>query len=87
MSRAISQFGTAAAGLVPFSIQVRMPGRLQWLAGLTARRAIFAALTSATVLALAAALAVVLAADGFSMLDAFLVAALMIEVTWTAHNA
>lgn len=65
----------------------RLPAGAEILSGLGARRAVFATLVSATVLFLAGWLAVILAADGFSLLDGLLVGALVVEALWTAHNA
>lgn len=65
----------------------RLPVGAEILSGLGARRAVFATLVSATVLFLAGWLAVILAADAFSLLDGLLVGALVVEALWTAHNA
>jgi hypothetical protein len=60
-----------------------VPTGTQALSTLTLRRAVFGALVIASVALLTIWLAHILAADGFSILDAFLVVAFAIGVPWT----
>lgn len=82
VSRSIPQAGTRV--LVP-AAPVPLPTGI--LSGLTARRTVFGSLVGITVLVLAGWLASILAVDGFSLLDALLVGALVVEAFWSVHNA
>ncbi len=71
----------------PSPLRAQTPAAIRPFSGLAVRRVLFGALVALTVAALAAALAGILATDGFSFLDALLVGALVVEAIWSVHNA
>jgi membrane glycosyltransferase len=76
------------AEVAPSPVALPPPlARVGALSGPAGRRLAFSVLVLATVVLLAGSLARILAGDGFSLIDALLVAALAIESLWTAHNA
>lgn len=75
----------ASATVLAPSVRVAWPTGL--LSDLTSRRVMFGSLVAATVMLLAVWLARILAADGFSLLDALLLLAFIVEAPWSVHNA